>query len=210
MNLDDFKIQINKQLEATPNFELPVSGITNLHTIKTNSILEKIKKSLQFEIFFGLAFIIVFALLAFFADIKGIRIYFGFFSIILALFIIVLFYLFIKTKNASFIKLSVKENIVSLHSLLSQFVKRCFQFTMLLIPICFISSLYLAYNDMQYHATNSTQYFDIPLPKKYIIILIIVIAVFSVLMYFFTKWYLNKLYGNHLQQLKQMIDDIEL
>ncbi len=210
MNLDDFKTQINKQLEATPSFELPVSGITNLHTIKTNSILEKIKKSLQFEIVFGLAFVFAFASLALFADVKGIKIYFSFFSIVLAMFIVVLIYLFIKTKNAAFIKLSVKDNLVSLHGLLSQFVKRCFQFTMLLIPICFISAVYLAYNDAQYHTTNSAQYYDVPLPKKYIITLIIAIAVFSVAVYFFTKWYLKKLYGNHLQQLKQMIDDIEL
>lgn len=209
MNLDDFKVQINRQLEKQTSYAMPVTGITNLHTIKTNSILAKLKKSLQFEIVFGLAFVIAFTLLAVLSQVQGIKIYFGFFAFILAMFSFVLIYLFIKTKKASYIKLSVKENLVSLHCLLAQFVKRCFQFTMLLIPICFTSALYLAYNDMQYHYTNSTQYFDVPLPKKYIVILIIVIAIFSVFVYFFTKWYLKKLYGNYLQQLKQMIDDID-
>lgn len=210
MNLDDFKIQINKQLETQSSFEMPVSGITNLHTIKTNSILSKLKKSLQFEIAFGSIFVIAFALLGLFGNTQHIRIYFGFFTIILAVFVIILTYLLLKTKNAAFVKLSVKENLSSLHGLLTQFVKRCFQFTMLLIPVCFSSTLYLAYNDMQYHTTNSAQYFDVPLPYKYIVILIVVITAFTVFVYFFTKWYLKKLYGNHLAELKQMLDEIDL
>lgn len=209
MNLDDFKIQINKQLETQTSFEMPVSGITNLHTLKTNSILEKLKKSLQFEIVFGLAFVIAFAFLGLYANTQNVRIYFSFFAFVLAVFIAILLYLLFKTKNAAYTKLSVKENLVSLHSLLSQFVKRCFQFTMLLIPVCFTSALYLGYNDVQYHTTNSTQYLDVPLPQKYIILLVIIIIVFSFFVYFFTKWYLKKLYGNHLQHLKQMIDEID-
>jgi hypothetical protein len=28
-------------------------------------------------------------------------------------------------------------------------------------------------------------------------------------MYFFTKWYLRKLYGNHLIQMEEMIEQLE-
>lgn len=209
MTLDDFKIRLNQQLETNDSFEMPVTGITNLHELKTNSVLEKLKKSLQFEIVFGLLFVAAFLFLAFHSSINNIKIYFGFFSIVIAFFVGILIYLLSKTQQVNISQFSVKQHLISLHNLLSQFVKRCFQFTMLLIPVCFVSALYLAYNDMQYHTTNSVQYFDIPLPKKYIIILLVVIVGFTVFMYYFTKWYLKKLYGNNLQQLKQMIDEID-
>ena len=210
MNLDDFKIKINQKLEDNPSFEMSLSGITNLHQIATTSILEKIKKSLAFEIIFGCICVVAFVFIALFSKYKSLNIYFGFFSILIALITLILYLLFNKTKKVNSSNLPIKQNLISLHSILAEFVKRYLQFTMLLIPICFISAVYLGYNDMQYHEINSTQYFDIPFPKRIIVTLTIVIVVFCVLMYFFTKWYLKKLYGNHLAQLKEMINQIDL
>ena len=209
MNLDDLKIQLNKKLEGSQSFEMIVGSATSLHKIKTTSIASKIKNSLITEIIFGVVFILAFLYVCIITKYSSIRIYFSVFTVVLALFLLLIFYLLKRTNDLTASSLPVIENLKCLHSLLSEFVKRYFQFTMLLIPICLVFSGYLGYTD----AKNNIDSFNI-LPdtintKKQIIILSIFMVLFFVLMYFFTKWYLKKLYGNHLLQLKQMIDQLE-
>ena len=209
MNLDDLKIQLNKKLEGSHSFEMVVEGVSTLHKIKTTSITSNIKKSLVTEIIFGIIFILAFLYVCIVTKYTSIRIYFSVFTIVLGLFLILIAYLIKKTNDLTSSSLPVIENLKTLHSLLAEFVKRYFQFTMLLIPICLVFSGYLGYTD----AKNNIDSFNI-LPasintKKQIILLSIFMAIFFVAMYYFTKWYLQKLYGNHLQQLKQMIDHLE-
>lgn len=208
MDLDELKLQLNKRLEGNQSFEMVVSNISSLNSIKTNSVVSKIKKSLLTEIIFSIIFIVVFVYIGVFSKNSSIKIYFSFFSLIILAFSGLLFYLLRQTNSLTSSSSSVKENLKRLHSLLLEFVKRYFQFTMLLIPICLLFSGYLGYLDNEHNIDNTMLSTSINL-KKYIILLIFTVVIFSVGMFFFTKWYLRKLYGNHLAEMKEMIDQLE-
>jgi predicted membrane chloride channel (bestrophin family) len=79
---------------------------------------------------------------------------------------------------------------------------------MALIPICLIYSFALGYYDEQYQpSTNSTTSNSV---EPYIVIAITLayITGFTLFIYYFTKWYLRKLYGKHLDNLKNLLDEL--
>ncbi|MBC7589328.1 MAG: hypothetical protein H7178_13320, partial [Chitinophagaceae bacterium] len=81
-----------------------------------------------------------------------------------------------------------------------------------LIPICVIFSGYLGYVDAG--NSNPVQGFErfdalFHSQKKLIIFLVTYLIVFSVGVYYFTRWYIKKLYGRYLLQLKEYIDELE-
>lgn len=210
MNLDELKIQLNKKLETAQSFEMVVGGdVSSIHQTKTNAITHKIKRSLITEIIFSIVFIAAFIVVCVFTKFHSIRLYFGVFSLVLILFTVILFYLLQRTNRLNTAVLPVVQNLKSLHKILNEFVKRYFQFTMLLIPVSLLFSSYLGYTDAKNHI-ESFNYFPVNITaKKQLIFLSIFLIVFVVSMYYFTKWYLKKLYGNHLIQLKQMIEQLE-
>lgn len=210
MNLDDFKYKINQQLEVNSNFEMPANNFLHFENSKTNTILTKIKNSLKFEIFIGILITTFLTWLYFHFIQTSISIYFGVFSIITVINIFILSKLFYLTnkilKNNSN---NVKTNLRQLHILLKNFIRKCFQFTMLLIPICFATATFLTYNDIQFEKGIFNKEFDVPFPKHLIFILSALVIGFTIFMYFFTKWYLQKMYGIHLTQLQQMLNELD-
>jgi len=209
MNLDDFKIQINKKLEGNQSFDMVISEITSLKKSKTFSIIDKIKKSLITEIIFGGFFLIFFFALTILTSYNSIRIYFGVFTAVILAFQILLILLYKRTILLTSSSLPVIQNLKKLHQTLSEFVKRYFQFTMFLIPICLIFSGYLAYLDGK-NNINSFNFIPFEVSFKNHLILLSFILIFFILsMYFFTKWYLKKLYLDHLKNLKEMIEQLE-
>lgn len=209
MNLDDFKIQIIKKLEGSQSFDMAVAEITSFQKSKTLSITEKIKKSLMTEIIFGGIFLILFLALTFLSSYQSIRLYFGVFTIVILMFQILLILLYKRTIKLTTSSLPIIQNLKSLHKTLSEFVKLYFQFTMFLIPICLIFSGYLGYVDEK---NNIDSFKFIPFDvifKNHLFLLSFILIFFILIMYFFTKWYLKKLYGNHLKNLKKMIDQLE-
>lgn len=209
MNLDDFKIQINKKLEGSQSFDMAVAEITSFQKFKTLSITEKIKKSLMTEIIFGGIFLILFLALTFLSPYQSIRLYFGVFTIVILMFQILLILLYKRTIKLTTSSLPIIQNLKSLHKTLSEFVKRYFQFTMFLIPICLIFSGYLGYVDGKNNIDSFNFIsFDVSF-KNHLFLLSFILIFFILMMYFFTKWYLKKLYGNHLKNLKKMIDQLE-
>jgi MFS family permease len=141
----------------------------------------------------------------------SLRIYFGIFTVICALFIPLLYKKLIKTKKLSNTAVPVKKNLQALILLIKEYIKRYFQLTMVLIPISLIISFALGYSDENLNNPDlSNPFFPnfIGSPFKITIVIIYVIA-FSFGMYYFTKWYLKKLYGNYVQQLEALLAELE-
>lgn len=209
MNLDELKISLNNKLEGSENSELVLDSVFQKNRPTTNSILKKITKSLFIEIVLGLICIVLFASISFFSNYTSIKIYFGIFSVLIASITLVLYYLFKRTKEIAITTLPVINNLKVLHKLLSEFVKRYIQFTMLLIPICLVFSSYLGYLDSKSSLDPHSFFPAYITSKRQLAFLIIFIVLFTVSVYYFTKWYLKKLYGNHLVDLKKMIDQLD-
>lgn len=209
MNLDDLKVQLNSKLEEHQSFEMVVESSAGFQKIASTSIAQKIKNSLITEIVFGIIIMMVFLYVTAFSRFHSIKIYFGAFTVLIFLFNILLVFLLKKTNDLTASCLPVVQNLKSLHILLSEFVKRYFQFTMLLIPICLIFSGYLGYSDAQKNINSFDLLPDALDVKKQLGIILFCVALFVVGMFYFTKWYLKKLYGNHLKELEKMIEQLE-
>ncbi len=216
MDLDQFKNELNTKL-ASDHINRSDADIEQLLKKKTGSFIDKIKKSFWFEIIFGFLLNFGFVYAAFDANLQSLRIYFGVFSVVMYLFLFFLIYLLVRTNRIKTADQPIKSNLNSYIHLIEEFIKRYLQFTMALIPICIIFSGYLGYSDahsdklMKFYKSgydlgtkmNGTQF----------LVFISATIVFTGLgiygMYHFTKWYLKKLYGNYLNELKQCMLELQ-
>lgn len=216
MDLDQFKNELKTKL-ATDHINRSDADFEQLLKNKTSSFLDKLKKSLWFEIIIGFILNFGFVYAAFDASMHSMRTYFGFFSILIYLFIFFLIYLLYRTYKIKTTDQSIKKNLESYVLLIEEFIKRYFQFTMALLPICLISAGYLGYADghseASLHAYNNGHNFDSKFTgtqfTAFIIGLVFVISLSAFGLYHFTKWYLQKLYGNYLTELKKCISELE-
>lgn len=209
MELDEFKDMLNQQME-TDHLYRSEADIAEILTRKANSILGKIRRNLWFEIISCIVITLIFGYLGFTSDYSSINIYFSVFAFVFLPFSIILFYLLKKTNQINSNNLSVKNNLQSIVQVLEEFMKRYFQFTMALIPICFSFAFILGYNEK--HPIESVDQIMLkykPSVTLIGILTVIYMAALTVGIYYFTKWYLKKLYGNYVDQLKIYINELK-
>ncbi len=215
MDLDQFKTELKTKL-ATDHINRSDADFEHILKNKTSSFIDKIKKSLWFEIVIGFLLNFGFVFAAFDASMRSMRIYFGVFSVLMYLFLFFLIYLLLRTNKIKTTDQSIKKNLESYIQLIEEFVKRYLQFTMALIPICLVFAGYLGYSDGHSDATmnayssgfnfgsklNGTQF------TVFIISFLVFISLGAYGMFHFTKWYLKKLYGNYLSELKKCMSEL--
>ena len=209
MELDDLKTSLNQKLE-TEHLYLSENDIAAMLTKKANSALGKIRKSLWFEIYSCIVFLIGFGYIAISSRYTSMNIYFGSFTLLCIPFTVLLAYLLKKTDNVAEGTQSIKDNLQSIITILDEFIKRYFQFTMALIPICFVFAFYLGVNEKE-AIPELDNLIDKKSLSKNVVIAILVVYLFGsgLGMYYFTKWYLKKLYGNYVAELKVYINELK-
>jgi hypothetical protein len=209
MELDEFKDILNQQL-ATDHLYRSEADIAALLRKKAHSIIVKIKKSLWFEIFSCIVIMLLFGYLGLSSKYSSMNIYFSAFTIVFVPFTIILFYLLKKINRLNTNSLSVKNNLQSIVSILEEFMKRYFQFTMVLIPICFVFAFFLGYTEKQ--PIEPIDQLILKYKPSYSFITIFTFVYMTSLtvgIYYFTKWYLKKLYGNYVNELKIYINELK-
>lgn len=209
MELDEFKDILNQQL-ATDHLYRSEADIAALLRKKAHSIIVKIKKSLWFEIFSCIVIMLLFGYLGLSCKYSSMNIYFSAFTLVFVPFTIILFYLLKKINRLNTNSLSVKNNLQSIVSILEEFMKRYFQFTMVLIPICFVFAFFLGYTEKQ--PIEPIDQIILKYKPSYSFITIFTFVYMTSLtvgIYYFTKWYLKKLYGNYVNELKIYINELK-
>ena len=208
MELDELKYQLKNKL-ATDHTGRSDEDIASLLTKKTSSVIGKLKRSLWIEMICCVLVIIAFGYLGFFSKTQSFRIYFSVFTVVSIAFLCLLFYLLKKISVLGSSALPVKNNLQTIVNIIEEFMKRYFQFILALIPICLIFSFLLGYTEPQQtpeidrlskHLFSSAW--------QVIIFLIIYLLILSVGIYYFTKWYLKKFYGNYVVKLKECIQEL--
>jgi membrane glycosyltransferase len=207
MELDDFKKILNQKLE-TDHLLRTEDDFAELLKKKANSVITKIRKSLQFEIISCIVITLLFAIIGFTSSYSSFRIYFITFTLLFLPFAFILIYLLRKTNQINNSG-SIRSHLQSIISILEEFVKRYFQFTIVLIPICFVFAFILGYSEKepiplldQFHDSYK------PSPDMVLTSALLYMVVFTVGMYYFTKWYLRKLYGKYILQLKEYMAEL--
>jgi len=209
MELDELKYQLNQRL-ATDHASRSNADISALLKKKTHSVISKIKRSLIIEMVLCVLFFVAMLYVCFITNYWSIRVYFGVFTLLTVLMTLVLYYLYRRTDTLSDSDRPIKANLQTLVGLLEEFVKRYFQFTMALLPVCFMFSMILSYADPV----------EIPEIEKFsvkvftarwqvMVFLGVYMIALAISVYYFTKWYLKKLYGNYLNELKQYIAELD-
>lgn len=209
MELDELKYQLKNKLSGENDKSADDLGLM-MHS-KTISAVSKLKRSLWIELGFAILFALVFAGIGLFTRYWSLRIYFGVFSIVFALFTLIIAYLIKRTNELSSAESTIKTNLLQLVKIMQEYVKRSFQFTMALLPVCFLFSFWLGYNEPAHFKPQMVNpFFHIAKNKAPVYtFLVVYFAGLSIGLYYFTKWYLKKLYGNYIQQLKQYLGELE-
>lgn len=207
MELDELKKSLNQKLETDHLFRSEEDFAILLQQ-KANSVISRIRRSLRFEIISCIVILLIFAIIGFTTKYNSLRIYFISFTVIFILFTYIFFYLMKKTNQVNN-DTPVRAHLQSIVTLLEEFVKRYFQFTMALIPVCFIFSFILGYNEKQ-PIPEIDSFISKYNPKIWVIISLSLVYFggMSVGLYYFTKWYLRKLYGKYILQLKACIEEL--
>jgi len=209
MDLDQFKHQLNEKL-STDHQGRSGEDITQMLSKKTFSVIEKLKKSILYEILFGFLGTLLFAVLAFSTKYYSVRTYFGVAAVFIFVFLFLFIYLLKKTSELNKVSQPVISNLNNYVVLIEEYMKRYFQFTMAMVPICLFFAGWLGY-----HEKTPIPELDQLIVKGHLgIKLILTISFvylisFSVGMYYFTKWYLHKIYGKYVLELKDCIKDLQ-
>jgi hypothetical protein len=208
MELDELKKQLKFKL-ATDHTARSEEDIATILTKKTKSIIAKLKRSLLKEMISCLIIILIFAYIGLTSRTFSFKFYFSFFSIVSIGFLIPLYYLYKQTTTLSGTAFPVKSNLQTIVTIIENFIKRYFQFTMAMLPICFIFALLLGYHEKEPNPQIDS-FAKVLFSSKWQVISFIVVylILLSVGIYYFTKWYLKKLYGNYLVQLKDCIREL--
>jgi hypothetical protein len=208
MDLDQFKQQLNKKLTNEQN-NWSGEDIEQILNKKTFSVIEKLKKSILYEIIFGLLGLLLFVILAFTTKYHSIRTYFGISAVFIFLLLFLLIYLLIKTINLNKVPQPVISNLTSYVVLIEEYMKRYFQFTMAMVPICLFFAGWLGYHEKTPIPELDQLIIKNQLSFKLILAISIVYMIsFGIGMYYFTKWYLHKIYGKYVLELKYCIKDL--
>ena len=207
MELDELKYQLKHKL-ATDHAGRSEADIAAMLNKRTISITEKLRKSILFEIYSCIVVLFGFGYISIAIKLQSVRIYFSVFTVITFLFLLVLVYLLRRIKMLCSTSLPVKGNLQTIVVIIEEFTKRYFQFTMALIPICFVFAFYLGFTEKQPipQLDHATRIFNTPL--KVIVFALLYMVALAVGIYYFTKWYIRKLYGKYLIQLKACIAEL--
>ncbi|HEY4150382.1 MAG TPA: hypothetical protein VGM41_15695 [Chitinophagaceae bacterium] len=203
MELDDFKSVLRTKLEEPLQLRSPRELERSIHS-KTNSIIGKIKRSIVFELLINLLFLPI-AWAGIHYSLLYVRCIFIVVAIGCFLFMTytALFYrriLFFE-KNIP----AVKERLQQVIDLLQRFTRLYFRFTMWVLPLVFLLGLVTGYRDI---ITRPELAHGFRWVRGFLFYALF-FAGWSVMMYFFAKWYIKRLYGNYLEQLKASLKDLE-
>lgn len=208
MELDELKSLINHRLSADHSGR-SAADIAALLTKKTVSVVDKLKRSLWIEIICCLAVIAAFTYLGFAGGYRSLRIYFSVFAVLSVVFLGIIIYLLRRTKQLSATALPVKSNLQIIVNIIEEFTKRYFQFTMVLIPVCFVFAFLLGYHEPKHiPAVDGFAKNLFSATWQVMVFVLVYMALLAVGIYYFTKWYIKKLYGRYLDQLKECIREL--
>jgi Ca2+/Na+ antiporter len=203
MELDEFK-QRFKEKEPEESAWHSVDELGGYVRKRTHSIINNIKRNILFELVACFIFIAAALWVWFSYPVSYVR---AFSLLTISLCCFLLIYLVVLYKKIGIYEQAtpaVKNSLQQVIDILEQFTRTYFQFTMITLPIAFIFGLITGF--LNVNGNSGIKNFNW---QKAILFYTGWFIFWSAMMYFFSKWYIKKLYGNYLQQLKEQLKDIE-
>lgn len=200
MELDELKNIWKNRDTFQPKLE---SEILAMLKGKSSSIIDKLKRNLLFELIFTSAAFLVLLYYSFTLQTGALKWSFIAFLVLFSGYIIY----YIKQLNVFRHFRTSDENLrTNLENLVHDMDKYLRFYKMsysLLYPIFLMLILLFVIMDR-----GMDGFLDSIMELKMILYLLFLIGVFLASSLWFTNWYLNKLYGNHVEKLKELLNDI--
>jgi len=203
MELDEFK-QLYKEKNAVETVSHSANELEAYLRKNTHSITGKIKRSIWFEAVLSILLFAVSVWAWFIYPARFVRVFSMLTIFLCCIFLICLAALYKKIIAFEHATPAIKTSLRQLIAILQQFTRLYFQFTMVTLPIAFIFGLITGYLDVS--GNTALKNFNW---LRGILFYTGWFLLWSAIMYFFTRWYIRKLYGNYLLQLQQQLKDIE-
>ncbi len=194
MELDDLKYLIKNQ-------DLPdhsAEQLTGYLQHESNSVLQKIRRSIRLELLFAIVFGIAGIAWMLTGNLLFYKVLAGIVVIFCAGFLFYVSRLQKQINNYQRSLTSVKNNMREIIRILEAFIKLYFQLTMMMLPLICITGFFTIDKDKALSLSTGGWMFYAAW-----------FIGWSVLMYYFTRWYLKKLYGNYLHELKVQLKELE-
>ena len=208
VELENLKDIWKQQIQPTIDKQnIEKQEIERLLKGRSTSILEKLKRNLLLEIAMFMVCLLLVAAVPFYFKSTPVTILF--IAALVFIFIPYLVY-YIKKYNElntfSIFHNNIKTSLQSLIIQLEKFLKIYFYGSLILAPFSvFISALACLY---EMKALGYLLYFD-EFSKPTLSIILSFAIVFTLLSYPILKWYLHKLYGQHIETLKEYLKELE-
>jgi hypothetical protein len=180
------------------------SEIASMLTGRSLSIIDKLKRSVWFELIFTLVSslgLLVYALTLPSGDLKWTSI-----AILAMCLAYIIYYIkkIILLNRFDPAKENIRANLVSLIEKLTGYLRFYRRSYTILYPVFFVVGL--LFGGL---ARGADAFFENLLKPRTIIYLAIMAVVLYLLTSWLVNWYLKKLYGNHLEKLKSLLNDIQ-
>jgi hypothetical protein len=203
MELDDLKSKLNSKLDSEAPHRSP-EELSALFNRKTISILGKIKRNMWFELKLTIAVVIAFAIIYFLYTSLYVRFFMVFTTLFCIVFSIYIYSLYKKITRFEQSSFTVKENLQQVISILERFARMYYIISMAMLPLVFVLGIIVGYIDINTSGLDKQFHY-----ARGLIFYIGWFIFWSVLMYFFTRWYIKKLYGKYITQLKNQHIELE-
>ena len=209
MELDELKSQLKNKLSGEGN--KTVQDLGGMLYKRRGTLVSKLTKNLYLEMGMALLFGAVFIYLANQSKLFTIQTGFSIIAIVCFVFAIAIALLIKKvawlTKQAHPLKTSLE----ALIKILRLFVKRYFQFIVLLVPVCFFLSYWIGYNEPVRPQNIQISYSVDTIPNDVSVYLFFVVYSVAIIagVFFIARWYLRKLYVNYINELRTQLQDLQ-
>lgn len=209
MELDELKYRLNSKLSGEGN--KTIEDLSGMLYKRRGSLVYKLTKNLYIEMGFAMLFGAIFIYLANQSKLFTLQTSFSIVAIVCFVFAIAIGLLIKQVSLLSNKAHPLKTSLESLIKILRLFVKRYFQFIVLLVPVCFFLSYWIGYNEpVRPHYVQSYNNFNPFLKDTTDYFLFVVYAIMIITgVFFFARWYLKKLYVNYINELRSQLKDLK-
>lgn len=204
MELDDFKTILRTTLQqqapdrSAAELEQSIQG-------RTLSVIGKVKRSIAGELVLGIVLAAAGIWVWWRYPSFSSRCFSALMLVICIFFMVYMVLLYRRIIRFEKADQPVKQRLRQIIGILQQFTRLYFRFSMSVLPVAFVLGLATGYADIM-HQPLLAQNFHW---AKGLAAYILLFAAWSLIAYMFSKWYIKKLYGNYLQDIRNQLEDLE-
>ncbi len=200
MELDELKKELNLKIEDKSQNHSE-ADITSLLKKNTQSLVQKLYRNLLLEMYLCMFLTLACVVLALIIDDWNYKTFFTIDAALGLVVSIILLSLTSRIKRLSTSDTTVRTNLETIVSIIYQYAWLYIRLGLGLLPLIFSLAFWITYIDPTI----------VPKPIRWDLFgyFLVALFIFGYASFRFTKWYLRKLYGNYVEQLEAMLNELD-